>query len=204
MSLLQSTSDLELQALTKFDALVARGRLLFEEAEGELIEDNGFKVSGTLGVFRILTPTADGTHQFEFRTSRALSRKHILAQGAPERGGTGGPFLHPDPDFVVSHVGKGHVLELNIQCTYRPMYILHTREFKSQDKDLDLEDLVAARAVMTALGRSMTQVAIYNCGAEAGASQGHKHVQIFACPSPFPLCPEQAQFTQGESNFRSQ
>lgn len=137
--------------------------------------------------------------QFEFRISQALSRKPILAHDAPERRGLGGPFLHPDPDFVVSHVGDGHILELNMHCIYRPMYILHTRDFVSQDGDLDLDDLTAAHAVMASLGRSGPQMTIYNCGAEAGASQGHKHLQVFAYPSSFPLFPDQAQSTQGQS-----
>ena len=137
-------------------------------------------------------------HQFEFRISEALSKKPNLAHNAPERHGFEGPFLHPDPDFVVSQVGDGHVLELNMHCIYRPMYILHTREFRPQDEDLDLEDFGAARAVMATLGRRVPQMAIYNCGAEAGASQGHKHMQVFACPSPFPLFPEEAQSTEGQ------
>lgn len=149
----------------------------------------------------LLWARADALHQFEFRISQALSKKPILAHNAPERRGLGGPFLHPDPAFVVSHVGDGHVLELNMHCIYRPMYILHTREFKSQDEDLVLDDFIAARAVMANLGRRVPQMTIYNCGAEAGASQGHKHMQIFAYPSPFPLFPEEAHSTQGNSNL---
>lgn len=137
-------------------------------------------------------------HQFEFRISKALSKKPVLAHNAPERRGLGGPFLHPDPDFVVSRVGDGHILELNMHCMYRPMYILHTREFVPQDDDLNLDDFTAAHAVMANLGRRVPQMTIYNCGAEAGASQGHKHMQVFAYPSTFPLFPEQAHSTQGQ------
>lgn len=146
------------------------------------------------------SPTrAHAIHQFEFRINQALSRKPILAHNAPERRGIGGPFLHPDPDFVVSRVGDRHILELNMHCMLRPMYILHTREFVPQDDDLDLADFTAAHAVMANLGRKAPQMTIYNCGAEAGASQGHKHMQVFAYPSSFPLFPEQAQSTQGQS-----
>lgn len=45
MSLTELPEDLELQALTKFDALLSQGRLFFEETECEIIEDRGFKVS---------------------------------------------------------------------------------------------------------------------------------------------------------------
>ncbi|KAJ0122506.1 tetraphosphate phosphorylase [Diaporthe amygdali] len=177
MSPIKLPDDLELQALTRFDTLVSQGNLFYEETQGEIAEDKGFK--------------------FEFRISQALSKKPILTHDAPERRGVGGPFLHPDPAFVVSHVGHRHILELNMHCIHRPMYILHTREFVSQDDDLDLDDLSAVHAVMANLGRKVPQMAIYNCGAEAGASQGHKHLQIFASPSPFPLFPEQVQSTQG-------
>lgn len=45
MSSIKLPEDLEFQALTKFDALVAQGRLFFEETESEIVEDQGFKVS---------------------------------------------------------------------------------------------------------------------------------------------------------------
>lgn len=159
-------------------------------------------VNTSLFAIPLLWRRADILHQFEFRISPALSKKPILAHNAPERRGLGGPFLHPDPAFVVSGVGDRHVLELNMHCIHRPMYILHTREFVPQDNDLDLDDFVAVRAVMANLGRRMPQMTIYNCGAEAGASQGHKHMQVFAYPSQLPLFPEQAQSTtQGQSHL---
>lgn len=45
MSSIKLPEDLEFQALTKFDALVSQGRLFFEETEGQVVEDQGFKVS---------------------------------------------------------------------------------------------------------------------------------------------------------------
>lgn len=45
MSSIKLPEDLEFQALTKFDALVSQGRLFFEETEGQIVEDQGFKVS---------------------------------------------------------------------------------------------------------------------------------------------------------------
>lgn len=199
MPSIELPEDLEFQALAKFDALVSQGRLFFEQTGCQVIEDKGFKVSKNESTQASLSPPrAHAVHQFEFRISHALSKKPILAHNAPERRGIGGPFLHPDPEFVVSRVGDQHVLELNMHCIHRPMYILHTREFVPQDDDLDLDDFTAACAVMANLGRKAPQMTIYNCGAEAGASQGHKHMQVFAYPSSFPLFPEQAQSTQGQ------
>lgn len=64
------------------------------------------------------------------------------------------------------------------------MYILHTTEYEKQKDDLDLDDLRATWTVLKHLaGEGQEVMAIYNCGAEAGASQGHKHVQIFPRPT---------------------
>ena len=45
MSSIKIPEDLELQALTQFDRLVSQGRFFFEDTEGEVIDDRGFKVS---------------------------------------------------------------------------------------------------------------------------------------------------------------
>ncbi|KFA72655.1 hypothetical protein S40288_03392 [Stachybotrys chartarum IBT 40288] len=78
-----------------------------------------------------------------------------------------------------------------------PALVLHTRLFARQTDDLDLSDITAAQAVMSALGENTPQWVTYNCGTEAGASQGHKHMQIFALPTPFELFPEAAPQGRG-------
>lgn len=81
------------------------------------------------------------------------------------------------------------------------MYILHTTEYEKQKDDLDLDDLRAAWAVMGQLGNEGQEVmAIYNCGVEAGASQGHKHLQLFPKPrrEEFELFPERADLEKGK------
>lgn len=126
-----------------------------------------------------------------------LLKKPILSKDAPERQGHGGPFLNPDLDFVVANVGRYHILELSMHCIYRPTYILHTRHFAPQTDDLDLDDLRAAYTVMENLGSKVPQMVIYNCGVEAGSSQGHKHMQVFAYPDCFDLFPDRARSTSG-------
>ncbi|KFA56590.1 hypothetical protein S40293_01132 [Stachybotrys chartarum IBT 40293] len=78
-----------------------------------------------------------------------------------------------------------------------PALVLHTRLFARQTDDLDLSDITAAQAVMSALDENTPQWVTYNCGTEAGASQGHKHMQIFALPTPFELFPEAAPQGRG-------
>ncbi len=150
--------------------------------------------------------------QFEFKISTSIARKPVLAADAPERRGHGGPFVDPDPAFVVARPGPDHVLELSMHAMMRPHYVLHTRLFVPQTDDLDLGDWAATWAVMAAIrDRPSTATAvsgtpdrpmmIYNCGYEGGASQGHKHVQVFAEPDPgFVLFPEEALMLAAESS----
>lgn len=77
----------------------------------------------------------------------------------------------------------------------RPHYVLHTRLFAPQTDDLDAGDWAATWAVMAAIQARAHQppMMIYNCGYEGGASQGHKHVQVFTEPDPgFTLFPAEA------------
>ncbi|KAL8687382.1 MAG: hypothetical protein Q9218_006428 [Villophora microphyllina] len=57
------------------------------------------------------------------------------------------------------------------------MLILHTTRFEHQTDDLNFRDLALAWALLKAF--ETPQMVIYNCGVEAGSSQGHKHLQIF-------------------------
>ncbi|KAK1638591.1 hypothetical protein BDP81DRAFT_479734 [Colletotrichum phormii] len=104
--------------------------------------------------------------EFEFRISPALKRKPYLERDDPKRTTEKGPFLHPDPEFVAA---------------------------QPQTRDLNLGDVEAARAVMAALKPTLgPQLMIYNCGVDAGSSQGHKHVQIFPQPPRLLLYPQRA------------
>lgn len=128
-----------------------------------------------------------------------LKKKPITASDAPERktGQGFNPFLNPDPEFVLSPVGESHSLLLNKFCVCRPSLLLTTRLFAPQTNALDATDLTATWAVLERLGSSY--YAIYNCGFEAGSSQGHKHLQIFPYPTKedltFELFPSQAKST---------
>ncbi len=49
--------------------------------------------------------------------SSAITQKPILPPDAPERRGQGGPFINPDPAFVVARLGSEHVLEFSMHCS---------------------------------------------------------------------------------------
>ncbi|EFX02077.1 5-p-4-tetraphosphate phosphorylase [Grosmannia clavigera kw1407] len=164
--------DLHAAATARFDKLREQGLLFYFPSAGELVQHKDFT--------------------FDFRISPSIARKPVLAADAPERRGRGGPFVDPDPRFVVAQPGADHVLELSIHAMVRPHYVLHTKHFKPQSDDLGLIDMAASWAVMQRVAAAGHRpMMIYNCGYEGGASQGHKHVQVFAEPDPgFVLFPE--------------
>ena len=79
------------------------------------------------------------------------------------------------------------------------MLILHTTLFVPQTNDLDESDLKAAWAILRQI--ETPQMIIYNCGVEAGSSQGHKHIQIFPRldSEKFQMFPSRATSTEGRS-----
>lgn len=79
------------------------------------------------------------------------------------------------------------------------MLILHTTLFVPQTNDLDAGDLKAAWAILRQI--ETPQMIIYNCGVEAGSSQGHKHIQIFPRldSEKFQMFPSRATSTEGRS-----
>ena len=66
---------------------------------------------------------------------------------------------------------------------HRPTLLLHTNEFEKQSDDLTREDWEATWSVVEAMERGIENrdaemMILYNCGVDAGSSQGHKHLQI--------------------------
>jgi sulfate adenylyltransferase (ADP) / ATP adenylyltransferase len=115
--------------------------------------------------------------QFEFRIVSFLDKKPISAPDSPDRTKAGGPFEHLAPQEIIAVVGSSHRLLVNKYCAYRPMLVLPTAKYAPQTDDLDDSDIAAVWAVVTAF--KTPQMVIYNCGVNAGSSQGHKHLQVF-------------------------
>lgn len=120
--------------------------------------------------------------QFEFRIAPYLDRKPILSPESPERQKSGGPLENPSEDEIIANVGHAHRLLLNKYSIYRPMFVLATKRYAPQTDDLNLDDFEATWSVLQAL--KQPQLVIYNCGAGAGSSLGHKHLQIMPLPQP--------------------
>ena len=112
-----------------------------------------------------------------------LSKKPLLSVSAPERTrAAGGPFQNPRPREVIATYNSSHWLLVNLYCVYRPMLVLPTIKYPSQTDDLDISDITVTWRVLKAF-QTTPQMAIYNCGANARSSQGHKHLQIFPISS---------------------
>ncbi|KAK5170495.1 uncharacterized protein LTR77_005083 [Saxophila tyrrhenica] len=146
--------DLESIALDKFDKLQEKGDLLYIPPRHHVVTHDGFT--------------------FDFIISEVLTKKPQLADAAQK---PGGPFPNPDPSYIVApFVGPDHYLTLNKYSVSRPQYILPTLTYSPQASQLTPSDLSAAFAVLLSL--KTEHMVIYNCGPAAGASQGHKHLQI--------------------------
>jgi ATP adenylyltransferase len=136
-----------------------------------------------------------------FLISPALHKKPILPKNDPGRSQAKGFFVDPDPDFVLGSVGPDHTLIFNKFCPMRPMFLLHTKQFQLQTDELNESDLAAVWSLLTAF--KSPQVAIYNCGVEAGASQGHKHIQMFPArgPDEHTMFPDSTELSFGKKMY---
>jgi ATP adenylyltransferase/5',5'''-P-1,P-4-tetraphosphate phosphorylase II len=184
--------SLEQRALRQFDALVARGNLLWRTTTPQLIKAEPFNVSPSLSTI-LQAPTSE-LHscpplfnqirlinpQFQFRSANSLTAKPIQKINDPGRTKDNNVFSDSDPDFFLSHIGPSHTLILNKYSVVRPQYLLHTNVFVPQADHLTEIDLAAAWNVLSRLDGKY--LVIYNCGFEGGSSVGHKHLQILPRP----------------------
>lgn len=88
------------------------------------------------------------------------------------------PFLDPEPHLVVGPVGDAHLAMLNKFSVLREHLLLVTRHFIDQRTLLAEGDFAALAECM----KEAEVLAFYNGGAEAGASQAHKHLQVVTLP----------------------
>ena len=89
------------------------------------------------------------------------------------------PFLPYEEDLFVADISDTHLCLLNKFNVVDHHILMVTREFESQDSLLNQQDFAAMEVCL----REMDGLAFYNGGQVAGASQGHKHLQLV----PFPL-----------------
>jgi ATP adenylyltransferase len=104
------------------------------------------------------------------------------------------PFASPDPALVVADLTPTHIALLNKFSVLHGHLLVVTREFQDQRSLLDPRDFEALAICM----RDAEVLAFYNGGAEAGASQSHKHLQVVTLPlSPRHSIPMDALLAAG-------
>lgn len=102
----------------------------------------------------------------------AVKKEEVAIPGGP-RDPAFNPFLNPDPALTVGPVGDAHLVILNKFPLCARHLVLARREFEEQLLPLARIDFDALATIMAEVGG----LGLYNGGAEAGASQRHKHVQ---------------------------
>lgn len=88
------------------------------------------------------------------------------------------PFLPYERDLFVADVSATHVALLNKFNVIDHHLLIVTRAFEEQENLLGLADFEAWHACLA----EFDGLGFYNGGAEAGASQRHKHMQIVPLP----------------------
>jgi len=85
------------------------------------------------------------------------------------------PFLPPDPNLLVCEIEGTHNLILNKFNVADNHLIMATVDFQSQTDPLTFSDFRVLRRCITEL----RVLAFFNSGILSGASQPHKHIQLF-------------------------
>jgi sulfate adenylyltransferase (ADP) / ATP adenylyltransferase len=105
--------------------------------------------------------------QFALRAVSSLARKQAARAAADALGDY-------EPDLFVCPVAPGYYVLLN-KFNVLPYHLLIvTRRFEPQEALLTVPDFEALARCMAGFG----DLAFYNCGAQAGASQPRKHLQL--------------------------
>ncbi len=117
----------------------------------------------------------DGGVRFLARVVENLERKRL---DGVRKGSGFNPFLKPEKALFVADLSETHFALLNKFNVVDHHVLLVTRKFEEQESLLTHEDF---EAVWHCLDESDALV-FYNAGANAGASQRHKHLQLVPVP----------------------
>lgn len=143
---------------------------------------------GTGALKQFATSTSyveEGGVRYFVRVLEALKRKDEARreQQAPASGKEKlDPFLPPEQDLVVGDLSRHHIAVLNKFNVLENHLLIVTRHFEEQELLLTLRDFEALWFCLA----EYDSMGFYNGGAEAGASQQHKHLQVV----PLPLAPQ--------------
>ena len=141
------------------EAALASGAMHSFECQLEFVQDAGVEF-----VLRVATKFPGG----ETAAGRTAGAPKLAAD----------PFANPEPQLVVRDLTPTHRALLNKFSVLREHLLIVTRKYEDQRSLLDESDFEALAACM----EDAEVLAFYNGGAEAGASQPHKHLQVVTLP----------------------
>jgi len=124
---------------------------------------------------------SDAGVDFQVRIAPNLKDKiqEVRDQQAREAAGeTVDPFAQPEPDLLVGDLSATHFGLLNKFPVLEHHLLLVTRAYEDQQAPLTGADFAALHGALS----EMDGLGFYNAGKAAGASQGHKHLQLVPLP----------------------
>lgn len=128
-----------------------------------------------------LVKVSSSTRPFEVRFCPALvaKRAEVSAVRPASASKSRNPFLPFDQNLFVSELNSSseHVVIFNKFCVVEEHLLIITKEFIEQSADFSQQDFQAVSEVLEGLWE-MRPLVFYNSGAEAGASQAHRHFQV--------------------------
>lgn len=168
------------EVVDRADAAIASGAMHSFECELEFVQDAGVEF-----VMRVAT---------KFPRGETAAGRTSAAPALPRD-----PFDDPDPELIVrDRLTATHRALLNKFSVLREHLLVVTREHEDQRELLDERDFEALVPCM----EDAEVLAFYNGGKEAGASQGHKHIQVVTLPlSPRHSVPMDAMFEKTSSSL---
>ncbi|GLC74618.1 hypothetical protein PLESTF_001535700 [Pleodorina starrii] len=183
------------EIVTVYDRAQASGACSKTDTQVEVLHEPSLDVDFVLRVASALKAKPQGPPPTSSQQPQQQQQQGAAAGGAAAAAAAPppawrNPFLPPEPELFVRHLGPEHSLVLNKFNVVHHHVLVITREFRSQAEPLHGSDLAAALEVVKAMPSG--GVAFYNCGPASGRSQPHKHLQVV--PLPFtegqpPLAP---------------
>ena len=145
--------------MDRADAALASGAMHSFDCELEFVQDAGA--------------------EFVMRVATKFPRGETAAGRGPDAPKLAkNPFENPEPPLVVRDLTPTHRAILNKFSVLREHLLVVTRQFEDQSAPLTLADFEALAVAMA----DAEVLAFYNGGAEAGASQAHRHLQVVTLP----------------------
>lgn len=143
---------------------------------------------------KVSASSAVSRRPFEVRFCPALVAKKVEVSAVHHPSSPRNPFLPFDQNLFVSDLNSSadHVVIFNKFCVIEEHLLIITKEFVEQSAEFRHQDFRAVNEVLGGL-QETKPLAFYNSGAEAGASQAHRHFQVIPTSGNIPPIEEHVE-----------